>query len=169
MNANLAPSIIRINGKQLTYSSDVKIPQISEIKEALAEGAKEGMKILVNPLTKSKNMFVISIWNAAGVMLSQMTVSAQTVGASSSPSMWKEIEPVFGVFQEISMIVGALAIIAGLIIMVFKKKLGWTIISTAGLVVLGCFLVPSAVMLVAIIGKLLNGALTHAFEAFSQG
>lgn len=164
---NTSPSIVRINGKQLCYTSNLKVPDMSEIKEALIEASKEGMKVLVTPLTKSKKTFVVSLWSVSGVMLSQMKIYAAPA-KSSSPSMWKEILPVFGVFQEIAMIVGALSIITGLIVMVFKKKLGWTIISTAGLVILGCFLVPSAVMLVAIIGKLLNGALENAFDAFTQ-
>jgi hypothetical protein len=150
-----SPSIIRINGKQINYAS--------QIEEALNEGSAEGMKVLATPLNTKNKIAIISLWGASGTLLAQFKVEA-----AAQPSMWKEIFPVFGVFQEIAMITGALATITGLIIMVFKKKLGFTIISTAGLVVLGCFLVPSAVMLVAIIGKMLNSALINAFEHFQE-
>lgn len=158
---SISPSVIRINGKQICYTSNHEICDLN-ISQSLNEAANEGIRVLVKPIKKNKNTINLSIWSATGIMLYQAVAKVQ-------PSMWKEIIPVFNVFQEIAMVTGALAIITGLIIMIFKRKVGWTIINTAGLVVLGCFLVPSAVMLVAIIGKLLNSALTNAFDAFYQG
>jgi hypothetical protein len=157
---SVAPSIIRINGNPIYYSPEIKKIEHS-IEEALKVGSEEGMKLLV---TRKGKAAIVSLWSFSGVMLAQTEIHA----ASMKPSMWKEISPVFGVFQEIAMVTGSLAVITGLIIMVFKKSLGWTVITTATCVVLGCFLAPSAVMLVAIVGKLLNGALSNAFEAFQQ-
>lgn len=158
---NSCPSIIRINKNQISYTSNLSVFEKS-LHEALAEASKEKMKVMIAPLTKKKGLINISLYGITGIQLISQIIQVK-------PSMWKEIMPVFSVFQEIAMVVGALAIITGLIVMVFKRKIGWTIISTAGLVVLGCYLVPSAVMLVAIIGKLLNGALSNAFETFNQG
>lgn len=158
---NSCPSIIRINKNQISYTSSLCVFEKS-LHEALAEASKEKIKVMITPLTKKKGLINISLYSITGIQLISQMIQVK-------PSMWKEIMPVFSVFQEIAMVVGALAIITGLIVMVFKRKIGWTIISTAGLVVLGCYLVPSAVMLVAIIGKLLNGALSNAFETFNQG
>jgi hypothetical protein len=159
VNVSSSPSVIRINGNPISYSSNLKISE-QDIKDAIKEAANAGMKILVNP--KGKKAAEVSLYSVSGIMLAQIMVT------NMRPSMWSELSPIFKVFQEIAMVTGALSVITGLIIMVFNKRLGWTIINTAACVVLGCFLVPSAVMLIAIVGSMLDRAISHAFEAFQQ-
>lgn len=114
----------------------------------------EDIKVIWNP-GKLKQI-AITLWISSGIITSTH-VNAQE-------SVWKQMKPVFGVFQDMAMVLGAIAIIVGLIIMIFRKNIGWRVASTAGLVILGCFLVPSLVMLVAIIGGSLNDILSSAFE-----
>jgi len=147
------PSIVRINGKQIKYTSN---PENFTVQNM------DAVKVLVKPLNKTTRLFSIGLYTLSGTLLSVTRAHA------ASPSVWKEISPLFGVFQDISMVVGGLAVMIGLIVMIFKKKIGWAVINTAIVVVLGCFLVPSAVMLIAIIGGSLNTALEHAFEAFKH-
>jgi hypothetical protein len=102
----------------------------------------------------------ISCWILSGVYLTT---------PASAASVWSEMQPIFRVFQDLAMVLGAIAIIVGLTIMMFKKNTGWQIASTAGLVLLGVFIVPAAVMLLAIIGGMLNDVLAEAFKNSSFG
>jgi hypothetical protein len=113
----------------------------------------EKIKLMWNPC--KLKVLSISCWITSGILL--------TSPASAKTSVWNEMQPVFGVFQDLAMVLGAIAIIVGLTIMMFKKNTGWKIASTAGLVVLGVFLVPAVIMLVAIIGGMLNDILQEAF------
>lgn len=145
--------IIRINGIRMLPEMPMKNVSQYDVKCAW------------NPPSKTVKVAAINTWIVASTLLTTAKSHAAST-LSSAPSIWSEMLPVFHVFQDISMVLGALAILSGLIIMIFKKSLGWTVVNTSIAVVLGCFLVPAAVMLLAIVGDLLNGSLQKAFEAF---
>jgi hypothetical protein len=143
--------IVRINGVSINeFTGNKKLNDVVE-----------KVRLSWKPKNKKLRQLATFLWVTSASMFAKSTQAA--------PSIWSEMQPVFGVFQDIAMILGALAILTGLIIMVFKKNVGVQVITTAGMVVLGCFLVPAAVMLVAIVGGLLNGALTNVFNNFQDG
>lgn len=107
---------------------------------------------------KPKNLqkLAISLWITSGILLTSEHVNAS--------EFWTDMQPIFATFQQIAMVLGALSIFAGLITMFFKKRMGMNIITTSAMVVGGCFLVPSFIMIVAIIGNMMNDTLTHVFN-----
>jgi hypothetical protein len=113
---------------------------------------------------KSLKKMSVWLWSVAGTMMAQTPAFA-----ADSGNLWIEMKPIFGLFQEIGMVLGAFAIIGGLIIMIFKKKVAVRIIGVAAIAVGGVFLVPSAIMLIAIIGSMMNDALTAVFSGLDIG
>lgn len=108
----------------------------------------------------------MGMWSMTGTFL----VNTQAFAASpEGQNLWLEMKPIFGLFQEIGMVIGSFAIISGLIIMIFKKRLATNIITTAVIAVAGIFLVPSTIMLLAIIGTMMNDALTTVFSNLNIG
>lgn len=100
------------------------------------------------------------LWSVSASLTAQSASAATTNG---SVGLWHEMASLFAVFQEMAMVLGAIAIFGGLITMIFKKRIGHKVIMTAAIAVGGCFLVPSAIMLVAIVGSMLNDALSGVF------
>lgn len=143
--------IIRINGVTLPEYS----PQLFETS-VIENYSKKDIKVL--------KKLVPWLWTVAGTMMIQSPAFAAGTG-----DLWTGMKPVFALFQEIGMVLGAFAIIGGLIIMIFKKKLATRIIGTAAIAVAGVFLVPSAIMLLAIVGSMLNDALSTVFSGLDFG
>jgi len=108
------------------------------------------------------------LWSISGTMLAQTPTFAAEVATHTS-NLWLEMKPIFSLFQEIGMVLGAFAIIGALIVMIFKKRTATKIIGTAAIAVGGVFLVPSAIMLIAIIGNMMNDALTAVFSNMNIG
>ncbi|ARK28821.1 hypothetical protein [Halalkalibacter krulwichiae] len=121
------------------------------------DGSFDSVKI------KPKNLqrLAITLWTTSAALM-----TSPAMASTKTTSLWSEFKPLFGVFQDVAMIIGAIAIFAGLITMVFKKRLGVQMIVTSSIIVGGCFLVPAAIMLVSIIGTMLNGALENVFNNF---
>lgn len=143
--------IVRING--------VALPDASSriIEDFVVESYNK------KDIKKLKKLSVW-LWSISGTMM----VQSPTLAAGTS-NLWIQMKPVFGIFQEIGMVLGAFAIISGLIVMIFKRRLATKIISTAAVVVGGVFLVPSIIMLIAIIGSMMNDALTAVFSTLDFG
>jgi len=100
----------------------------------------------------------ITLWGFSGVLFAK----AQAFAADSTGTgLWDGMFPMFQLFQEVAMVIGALAIMAGLAMLVFRKRWGVVTIKTAAIVTGGVFLVPAAVMLLAIIGTLFNDRLVE--------
>lgn len=139
--------IIRINGVSIDdfYNKNKLINQFEE----LIPKSKSEVKRL-----KSLATF---LWSVSGTMLFQSKSYA-------SSSLWTEMSPIWNVFQDISMIMGAIFLFIGLITFMFKRQVGKKIIVTTAIVVGGCYLVPAALMLVAIIGSMINDTLMNVFE-----
>src|SRR5690606_28600697 len=110
--------VIRMNGIPL----EQKFPKV-EI---------ENVKYVWKPKSDKHKKLATFLWVLSGSLM--LTPAYASSNPQQASSIWEEMQPVFKVFQDIAMIMGALAILVGLIVMVFKKKLGWTIVNTAGLV-----------------------------------
>lgn len=148
--------IIRINGVELEQYPSINSKSVDEIVK------KSYKKKDIKKLQKLS----VWLWTVSGTMLAQGQAFAATTGTNN---LWMEMKPIFGLFQEIGMVLGAFAIIGGLIVMIFKKRTATKIIGTAAIAVGGVFLVPSAIMLIAIIGSMMNDALTSVFSNLDLG
>lgn len=144
--------IVRINGVELPDYSPAEI--VENIEKSYTKKDIKKLKKLA-----------IWLWSVSGAMLAQTPAFA----AGGTKNLWSEMTPIFGLFQEIGMVLGAFAIIGGLIVMIFKKRAATKIIGTAAIAVGGVFLVPSAILLIAIIGNMMNEALTTVFSNLDIG
>lgn len=145
--------IVRINGVELV-DNPVRV-----MEEFVAENYKK------KDIKKLKKL-AVWLWSISGTMLAQTPAFA---ASGATGNLWIQMKPIFGLFQEIGMVIGAFAIIAGLIVMIFRKRLATKIIGVAAIAVGGVFLVPSAIMLIAIIGSMMNDALTAVFSTLDIG
>lgn len=100
--------------------------------------------------------FALTLWTTSGVLVTQ-TVHAD--------SFYDNMQPLTHTFQDIALGLGILFALAGFILLGFRKRWGEATLKTTALVVGGVFLVPSLLMLVAIVGTMLNEALTDAFQS----
>lgn len=138
--------IIKINGTAIEgVNEDFST---FDLAEYLPKNKKE--------MKKLKKM-AIWLWSVSGVMLA----NSQTYAASD---IWIKMQPVWSVFQDIAMVIGGIAIFSGLLIFYFKRNLGKSVIVSSALVIGGCFLVPSIIMLIAIIGNMMNDVLMDVFQ-----
>lgn len=101
----------------------------------------------------------IFLWSVSGSFL----IKSQALAANSS-SMWMQMQPLWLVFQDLALVLGGIAIFCGMLTFLFKRSLGKQVLLASTLVVGGCFLVPSALMLIAIIGTLINDVFMGVFE-----
>ncbi|MYL45078.1 hypothetical protein GLV94_05435 [Virgibacillus halodenitrificans] len=111
--------------------------------------------ILVRKSNKLKR-FALALWTTSGMLLTK-PVHAE--------SFYESMQPLTHVFQDIALGLGILAALSGFILLGIKKRWGSATLKTTAFVVGGVFLVPSLLMLIGIIGTLLDGALTEAFES----
>jgi hypothetical protein len=81
-----------------------------------------------------------------------------------STSLWSEMMPIFTMFQDIIMVVGALAIFGGLVLMMFKKQAGKKFLISSVSIIAACFVVPAGLMLLGIIGGMINDTLITVFQ-----
>jgi hypothetical protein len=133
--------VIRVNG--------VELPQVKAYEEFVNEEiivAKWGNKKL--------KKLMVTLWTLSGTMLTQ----------AANAGFYEQMKPLMEVFQEMALGFGSLAIIAGLILFAVKKRWGTLTLQVTAIVVLGVFLAPSIVMLIAIVGSYLNDALYQAFK-----
>lgn len=142
--------IIRINGAVL----EEKPFEFVDLQPFLPKNKKEMKKF---------RKLATWLWGVSGTML----VNSHAFAAGSQ-SMWVQMQPLWSVFQEIAMVVGGIALFVGILTFVFKRSLGKTIVTTALIVVAGCFLVPSAIMLMGIVGKMMNDVLVHVFSGMQN-
>ncbi|WP_068672262.1 hypothetical protein [Oceanobacillus sp. Castelsardo] len=106
--------------------------------------------------------FALTLWTASGVF-------ASNKAHAETESFYESMRPLTHVFQDIALGLGILFALTGFILLGFRRRWGETTLKTTGFVVVGVFLVPSLLMLVAIVGTLLNEALTDAFENVRTG
>lgn len=111
--------------------------------------------VVVKKSNKIRN-FALTLWTTSGILSAFSTANAE--------SFYETMKPLEFTFQDIALGLGILSALAGFILLGIKKRWGVTTLKTTALVVGGVFLVPSALMLIGIVGTLLNDALTVAFE-----
>lgn len=104
--------------------------------------------------------FAFTLWTSSGILYTP---------AAHAANFYDSMKPLTNVFQDIALGLGILFSLAGFILLGFRKRWGETTLKTTGTVVLGVFLVPSILMLIAIVGTMLNEALTDAFENVRAG
>jgi hypothetical protein len=114
--------------------------------------------------SKLKRM-AITLWTLSASFMVKSNALAADV---SSSSLWVQMKPLMYFFQDMAMVFGVLAIIAGLILLVVKKRWGVTTLKVSAFVVLGVFLVPSAVLLLAILGMFLDDSLTSVLNGIRE-
>lgn len=144
--------IIKINGISISDYANTDLIKIPNEKE------------FVNILEKLKLKQIAITLFTATLTLNSKVVLATSGTSVSKFSMWESMRPLFGVLSDLMMSIGGVAIIIGLVTAIFNKRIGTKIVITTCIAVLACFLVPSALMLVAIIGDALNDALENAFK-----
>lgn len=146
--------IIKINGTPIHESYPLFEKQQCKINlEKCLPKSKKEMKRM-----KKLAMF---LWSVSGSML----LKSQALAAEPhSTSMWEQMQPLWSVFQDMSMVLGGIFLFTGLLIFLFKRSIGKRVIMTAVVVIGGCYLIPSIIMIVAIIGSMMNGVLTNVFN-----
>lgn len=142
--------ILKINGQIVNPYPPVSL-EFVEIKPLIPKSRKEARKM---------KKLATTLWGISGSIL----INSPTFAAENSASIWNQFQPLWSVFQEMSMIIGGIAIFVGLLVFLFKRNVGKNVITTAVIVVAGCYLVPSAIMLVAIIGSMMNDVLSGVFN-----
>jgi hypothetical protein len=100
--------------------------------------------------------FALTVWTTSGILFTQHQASAET--------FYDSMKPLTNTFQDIALGLGMLFALSGFILMGFRRRIGEATLKTTALVVGGVFLVPSILMLIAIVGTMLNESLTSAFE-----
>ena len=110
--------------------------------------------VIVKRSNKLK-VFALTLWTSSGILVTQ-TVHADT--------FYENMQPLTYTFQDIALGLGILFALAGFILLGFRRRWGEATLKTTALVVGGVFLVPSMLMLIAIVGTMLNDALTDAFQ-----
>jgi membrane-associated PAP2 superfamily phosphatase len=110
--------------------------------------------VVVKKSNKLKK-FALTLWTTSGLMFAK-TTQAET--------FYENMQPLTYTFQDIALGLGILSALAGFILLGVKKRWGAATLKTTALVVGGVFLVPSLLMLVAIVGTMLNEAFVEAFQ-----
>jgi hypothetical protein len=139
--------IVKING-MFWYDMNEKTVSGSEADEIIVPSFRKS----INPKTK---LIATALWT--------MSASFVTDSASAS-SFYERMQPLNIVFQDLALGLGSLALLTGFILLVVKKKWGVMTLKMTGIIVVGVFLAPSALMLLAIIGTEMGDALWDALN-----
>lgn len=144
--------IIKINGQEIT-------PVISTTVE-------EEIIVIGRGSNKKLRRIATMFWSISATFM----VKSQALAASATGSgqLWEQMKPLLYFFQDMAMFAGTLAIIAGIILLVFKRRWGIATIKTTAFAVAGIFLVPSAVLLLAILGMFLDDSLTTVLNGIRE-
>jgi hypothetical protein len=146
--------IVKLNGQYLMTVGEEK--PYSNDGETIVIGKGVNSKL--------KKMAIIFWTLSASFMMKSSALAADV----SSSSLWVQMKPLMYFFQDMAMVFGVMAIIAGLILLVVKKRWGVTTLKVSAFVVLGVFLVPSAVLLLAILGMFLDDSLTSVLNGIRE-
>jgi hypothetical protein len=146
--------IVKVNGQYLMTVGEKNCPVKEEEVIVIGRGFNYKLKKMA-----------ISLWTLSA---SFMVKSTALAAEATSSSLWIQMKPLIYFFQDMAMVFGVLAIIAGLILLVVKKRWGVTTLKVSAFVVLGIFLVPSAVLLLAILGMFLDDSLTSVLNGIRE-
>src|SRR5690606_10849357 len=140
--------IVKINGNPINGISPVKLSEIIEEIPKLSNKERKQMRKLA-----------VLLWGVSGSFFAKSRAFAE-----GTDRIWIQMQPIWTVFQDIAMTIGAIALFIGLISFVFKRQLGKKIIVTTAIAIGGCFLVPATLMLISIIGSMINSVLLDVFQ-----
>lgn len=143
--------IVKLNGQYLTT-----IGEQNSIPD-------DEMIVVKKGFNKNLRKMATTLWTLSGTMMMKSQALAAS-GNMTGTNFWVEMKPLIYFFQDISMVLGVLAIIAGIILLVVKKRWGVATLKITSFAVIGVFLVPSAVLLLAILGMFLDDSLTTVLE-----
>ncbi len=101
--------------------------------------------------------FALSLWTGSGILFANQHAHAG--------SFYDSMKPLTETFQDIALGMAIIFSLAGFILLGFRRRWGETTLKTTAVVVIGVFLVPSILMLIAIVGTMLNDALGDAFHS----
>jgi hypothetical protein len=146
--------IVKVNGQYLMT--------VGEERKSIYE---EELIVIGKGFNKKLKKMAITLWTLSA---SFMVKSKALAADPSSSSLWVQMKPLMYFFQDMAMVFGVLAIIAGLILLVVKKRWGITTLKVTAFVVLGIFLVPSAVLLLAILGMFLDDSLSAVLNGIRE-
>lgn len=108
---------------------------------------------------KKLKRIAITLWTLSGSFFAKAAMAA-----TNSGSFYQQMQPLYHVFQDMALGLGGLSLLCGLVLMVVKRRWGTMTLKTTAIIVAGVFLVPSGLMLLAIIGTMLNDSLWQAFN-----
>jgi len=130
--------IIKINGVPLTTA-----------------GINQQVAIRRNPKLQR---LAITLWTFAGSLLTAPAL-ANSGSMESVLTLWGSFSPMFGTIQGLALVIGTLGLLAGIVIVIFQRRVGRMTLMTAGGIILGTALVPSMVLLLYFLGAMLNDAI----------
>jgi hypothetical protein len=133
--------------------------EVMSINEFLAAKEVEDYVTWANKNRKRLKKLAVFLWTLSGTMLTRV----------GEASFYDNMKPLLLVFQEMSIGLGSFAIIIGLGLLVIKKRWGVMTLKMIAIIVLGVFLAPSALLLIAIVGTYTNDALYEAFKEIYNG
>jgi hypothetical protein len=145
--------IVRINGTVLPMANT---PEVS-LQPTPA------IRFKINPNLKR---LTLTLWSFSGILMTGGNAYAAS-GMDSILRVWNAFNPFFGTLQGFAMVAGTMGLLAGLIILGFKRHFGKVTILTSGLIVLGTALVPAAVMLIFFLGTIMNDAISEAINGMT--
>lgn len=124
-------------------------------------------KVVIRPNPKLRRL-AISLWSLAGSLLTTPAF-ADSGGMESVLRMWGSFNPMFGTIQGLSLVIGTLGLLAGIVIVIFQRRVGRMTLMTAGGIILGTALVPSMVLLLYFLGAMLNDAIQAGIRSAFLG
>lgn len=125
------------------------------------------VKVVIRPNPKLRRL-AISLWSLAGSLLTTPAF-ADSGGMESVLKMWGSFSPMFGTIQGLSLVIGTLGLLAGIVIVIFQRRVGRMTLMTAGGIILGTALVPSMVLLLYFLGAMLNDAIQAGIRSAFLG
>lgn len=140
--------IVKVNGQYLMTIGEDRPDMFEEEMLVIGRGFNTELKKIA-----------IAFWSLSASLFAKSKVYA-AAPTGSSGQLWEEMKPLLYFFQDLAMFAGTLAIIAGIILLVVKRRWGIATLKTSAFAVIGIFLVPSAVLLLAILGMFLDDSLT---------
>ncbi|ELK39012.1 hypothetical protein RI662_10855 [Brevibacillus agri] len=125
------------------------------------------LKVVVRPNPKLRRL-AITLWSVAG-SLATSRVFADSGSMSAVLKLWGSFDPMFGTIQGLALVIGTLGLLAGIVIVIFQRRIGRMTLMTAGGMILGTALVPSLVLLLYFLGAMLNDAVQAGIRSAFLG
>lgn len=146
--------IVRMNG--------IVLP----IQEAAVADSDEVVLFKRSGINPKLKRLAVTLWTLSGIIMTGGHASASS-GMDAVMKVWNSFAPFFGTMQGFAMVIGTLGLLAGLMVVGFKRQFGKVTIVTSIFIILGTALVPGMVMLIFFLGTVLNDAITEAMNGMT--